>query len=306
MRSFLKAKKRLTLTVGITTCYGDISILETVKSVRASRGVGSFDFIIVADRVPISDEIKKALRKYNVHLIENKKESGQVAKQKQILSLVKTDITVFTQDDILLDQNTLSEILKRFALSHETTMVSIPYKPVKASNLFEAVISVGTNIVNKTVRHWNNGDNYLSVIGRFVAFRTETLRKFRMPPIAASDNYYYFENKKMGGIYEYVPDVAVYFKNPENLTEHLRKSSRFQHSQKEMFHYFGDLSKEYSIPKSAILRGAINEFVENPINSLLYVFVFIYTRILKMKAGKVLNPIWEVDTSTKKVSVTKV
>ncbi len=294
--------KKLSLTVGITTCYGDISIIDTVKSIRNSKGVDDFTFIIIADRVPVSDEIKKGLKKYGVRLIENKKESGQVTKQKQILSLSKTDITVFTQDDIILDPNVLSAVLKRFTDNPKTTMISIPYKPVKATNLFENVINVGTNVANKTAKFWNNGDNYLSVIGRFMAFRTNTLKKFRMPAVAASDNYYYFENKRMGGKYEYLPKVSVYFKNPQNMIEHLRKSSRFQHSQKEMLHYFGDISKEYRAPKIAIVKAAVQEFLENPISTFLYMFVFVYTRILKMKAKSVLDPVWEVDVSTKKIT----
>ncbi len=295
-------RKQLSLTVGITTCYGDISIIDTVKSIRESKGVDRFDFIIIADRVPISHEIKKGLKKYDVRLIENKKEAGQIEKQKQILRHVKTDIVVFTQDDILLDPNSLASVLKRFAQNPKTTMISIPYKPVKATSLFEKIINVGTNVVNRTVRRWNNGDNYLSSIGRFMAFRTDMLKKFRMPHIAASDNYYYFENKKFGGEYEYVSDVAVYFKNPQNMREHLRKSSRFQYSQLEMSEYFGDLSKEYRIPRVAILRGVAEEFLRSPIYGLLYIFIYAYTRILKMKPRSVLNPIWEVDVSTKKIS----
>lgn len=299
------SSKKLSLTVGITTCYGDTSILEAVKSVRASKGVDEFDFIIVADRIPISAEIKRGLKKYGVRLIENKVEGGQIEKQKQILRHVKTDIMVFTQDDILLDPNSLASVLKRFAQHPETTMISIPYRPVTATSFFENILNVGTNVVNRTARYWNCGDNYLSSIGRFMTFRTETLKKFRMPPIAASDNYYYFENKKLGGKFEYVPDAAVYFKNPQNMKEHLRKSSRFQHSQKEIASYFGDLSEEYSIPKAVVLRAAIEEIVRNPINTFLYLFIFMYTRILKMKAKYVLNPIWEVDLSTKKITQDK-
>lgn len=298
--------KKLSLTVGITTCYGDISIIDTVKSIRNSKGVGKFTFVIIADRVPISDEIKKHLKKYNVRLIENKKEAGQVEKHRQIRDIAKSDVIVFTQDDILLDPNTLAAVLKRFVNNPRTTMISIPYTPLRASNLFESIINVGTHIANNIVKHWNNGDNYLSCIGRFMAFRTKTLKKFRMPNIAASDNYYYFENKNFGGKFEYVDTAAVYFKNPQNMREHMRKSSRFQHSQKEMSRYFGDLSKEYKTPKTALLKAIILEFLKNPILTTLYLFIFAYTRLLKLQPKKVLNPIWEVDVSTKKVVSNKI
>ena len=295
-------KKQLSLTVGVTTCYGDISILETVKSVRESKGVGKFDFILIADRVPISPEIKKGLKKHGVHLIENKTEAGQIEKQRQIRSLAKTDIVIFTQDDVLLDPNTLAIVLKGFAQNPKTTMISIPYKSVMSTNFFENIVNVGTNIVNRAAKNWNNGDNYLASIGRFMAFRANMLKRFRMPPVAISDNYYYFENKKMEGKFEYIKDALVYFRNPQNMAEHMRKSSRFQHSQKEMEKYFGNLSKEYKKPKTTLIRAVVEEFVENPFYTTLYFFVFAYTRILRMKPKKVLNPIWEVDISTKKIS----
>lgn len=291
--------KKLTLTVGITTCYGSKSILDTVRSIRSSMGIGNFDFIIIADRTPIIFDIKKELKRLKVRLIENKKEGGQIEKQKQILKMTKTDIVVFTQDDVLFDPYTLSTVLNEFSENPGTTMVSTPYKPVVSSSFFESVLNVGTNVVNNSVGHWNNGDNYLSSIGRLMAFRTNMVKKFRMPNIAISDNYYYFENKKMGGIYKYVDNTKVYFKNPQNLNEHMRKSSRFQFSHLEMAHYFGDLSKEYSIPKRTLLRGIIHEFMSNPFYCFLYIFIFIYTRIQKLKPEHVLNPIWEVDLTTK-------
>lgn len=297
-------RKQLSLTVGITTCYGDISIIDTVKSIRASKGVDDFRFIIVADRVPISPEIKKVLKKYKVELIENKKEGSQVKKQKQILKLAKTDLIIFTQDDVLLDPNALTTVANQFTINSEITMVSILNKPIKATNLFENIISVGTNIANKTAKYWNNGDNYLSVIGRFMAFRTELVKnKFRLPEsVATSDAYYYFENKRVEGIYKYLSEVYVNFKNPQNMKEHLRKSSRFQYSQKEMSYYFGDLKKEYIIPKAATIKALGEQFIENSIKTFLYFIIYFYTRILKMKSSAVLNPIWEVDLSTKKLA----
>lgn len=294
-----KTTKQLSLTVGITTCYGDISLLDTVKSVRDSKVAKKFEFIIIADRVKLSNEIKKGLKKYNVRFIENKKEAGQMDKHKQILTMTKTDILVLTQDDVLLDPKALQTVVNHFTTHPKTTMISIPYKPVKATSFFEEIINVGTHIANNTVKQWNKTDNYLASIGRFMAFRKSHMKKFRMPSLASSDNYYYFENKKMGGSFKYIPSVAVYFKNPQNMKEHLRKSSRFQHAQKEMFPYFGDLSKEYRVPKTAILKAFFEEFTKNPLNTILYFFIFAYTRILILRPREVLNPIWEVDTSTK-------
>lgn len=296
-------QKQLSLTVGLTTCYGDPSIVETIRSIRASKGIDKFPIILVADRVPIRREIKQTLRKLRVQLIENKTEGSQVKKQKQILKLTKTDLLVFTQDDVLLHPKALVTVIRQFAKHPQTTMISILNKPVKATSLFESIISVGTEIANKYARYWHGGDNYLSVIGRFMAFRTEKIKcEFRLQEqIATSDTYYYFENKRTGGRYEYLPGVCVYFKNPQNMKEHLRKSSRFQFSKQEMSKYFADPSREYVVPVRVIVRSLIEQFLRQPPMTLIYFGIFAYTRLMKMAPQSVLNPIWEVDLSTKKV-----
>lgn len=295
-------KSKLSLTVGITTCYGDESILETVKSIRNSQDIKDFRFIIVADRVPISEKIKKELKKYKVELIENKVESGQMKKKKQILAKTRSDILLFTNDDVLLGKNAIKKMLERFERKPKTTLISIRNQPVKATSLFEEIISVGTIMAGKIAKYWNKGDNYLSVIGRFEAARVSHLKKFRIPTkIATSDAFLYFENKRLGGGYEYIPEVAVYFKNPQNMKEHLRKSSRFQFSKLEMSKYFKNLDAKYDVPVFAQLRAIFEEFVKDPVKFMLYIMVLIYTRIMRSKPKEVLDAVWEVDLSTKKI-----
>lgn len=296
-------KKQLSLTVSITTCYGDNSILDTVKSIRNSKGVGKFRFIIVADRVPINPWLKKQLKKYDVELIENKKEASQVTKQRQILKIVKSDLILFTQDDILLKPNTLKTVVDRFEKNSGTDFISILNEPVKPTNFFEGCLNIGTNIANRIAKYWNSGDNYLSVIGRFMIFRTDFIKKnIKLEDsVATSDTYYYFATKTVKGQYEYLPEVGVLFKNPQNMREHLRKSSRFQFSKDEMSQYFKNLNSAYQAPKLVIARAMIEEFLRNPGRLICYMGIFAYTRILKMKPQYVLNAIWEVDTSTKKV-----
>ena len=300
--------KKLSLTVGITTCYGQQSIIETVKSLRSSKGITNFKFIIVADRIPLNSITKKGLKKYGVRLIENKEESSQMKKQKQFLKFVNSDLILLTQDDVLVDANTLNSAVEKFMANPNLDMVSVLNKPVRETTFFESVLSVGTNIASRVAKYWNDGDNYLSVIGRFMMFRTKFIKEqIRLrEDVATSDAYYYFSTVTAGGVYKYIPSVAVYFKNPQNITEHLRKSSRFQFSKNEMGKYFGDLTSYYKVPKKAVIRAMSEEFLKNPIRFICYMGVFLYTRILRIEQKSVLNPIWEVDLSTKKINVSKI
>jgi len=296
------SNKSLTLTVGITTCYGGESILETVKSIRGSKGINKFRFIIVADREPISPKIKKELEKYGVELIENKIEGSQFKKKKQILKLCNTDLIVFTNDDVLFGQNTLISVINEFQKNKKITLVSVKNQPMDSDSMVERAINVGTNIVNRVAGGWNNGDNYLSVIGRFEATRTNWIKRYfeLKDDVVSSDQYMYFENKKYGGAYKYLPTVSVYFRNPQSLKEHLRKSSRFQHSKTEMSKYFGYVADNYKVPRFIFLDALIREFLKNPIFFIFYIVISLYTRFFKISFKESLNPNWQVDTSTKK------
>lgn len=302
----IKNNKKLSLTVGITTCYGGESILETVTSIRESTGIDTFRFIIVADREPINPKIKKEFKKYGVELIENKAEGSQFKKKKQILKLCNTDLIVFTNDDVLFGQNTLMSVINEFQKNKKITLVSVHNQPMESNSMVERTINVGTNIVNRVVSSWNNGDNYLSVIGRFEATRTNWIKRYfeLKDDVVSSDQYMYFENKKHGGMYKYLPTVSVYFRNPGSLNEHLRKSSRFQHSKIEMSKYFGYALLDYKIPRLIILNAAAREFLTNPIFFIFYIFISIYTRFFKISSKESLNPNWQVDTSTKKLKTT--
>lgn len=295
----------VSFTVGITTCYGEDSILDTVRSIRASEGVGNFRFIIIADRKPIHPGIKKILKKLKVELVENKNEGSQFKKKKQILAMCKSEVIVFLQDDIIIARDTLYKIIKRFSIHPDTTLISIKNSPVKPTTSLEGIINIGTHITNRIAAAWNEGDNYLSVIGRCEALRTRFAKtKLRLPvEVVSTDAFLYFENKFKNGRYEFIEDAILYFRNPSIYEEHLRKSSRFQHSKLEMSSFFPGkkLTKYYSIPPGVVLRSIIGEFISKPIFSVLYFILFLETRIAKLKPKISLNANWEVDPSTKKV-----
>ena len=184
-------------------------------------------------------------------------------------------------------------------------MVSVRNQHLKPMSFFENVINVGTRIANNMTKDWNAGDNYLANIGRCMAFRTKFLKKNISVPegIATTDAYYYFSNKFSGGKFKYLPSVAVYFRNPQNMTEHLRKSSRFQYSKLEMARYFDKekLEKEYKIPLSIKVSATLKELFKSPIKTILYFVIRLYTIVKRLRPQKVLNPIWEVDVSTKEI-----
>ncbi len=294
--------------VGINTCYCDEQIIDTVKSLRASEGVPFFRIVIVSDREKASDKVVAALQELKVEFYENSDVTSAWAKQMQILDMTKEEIIIMTQDDVLFHPraiyNTVLELTKE-----GVTFVGLVNEPIKGDSLVEDGISVGTKLMNGIAKHWYKGDNYLACLGRLMAFRTDYIKNVYVEVDSISvDAYLYFENKKLGGKYVCLWDTPVYFRSPQNLQEHMRKSSRFQHSKAEMESYkrFPRLEAEYKMPLKSIVFAAVAQFLRNPVNFAAYCGIFLYTRLLTIKSDNCLYANWEVDYSTKETSLERV
>jgi len=295
--------KNPTLTVGITTCYGGESLVKAVESIRNSEGVDPFELTIVADRTPITPEIKTRLSDLRVKLIENSFESSAQTKALQILKGCNADLFLLTQDDVIFEPTTLGKIVFYFRNNPDTTFMCIHNKNFRPETVFEMGTNVGTRLNNRIAQYWNNGDNYLAALGRVMVFPTKWLKKMKHSDKAVSlDAYYYLENKKIGGKYICLWDAVMYFRNPQNMKEQLRKSGRFQYSKDEMRQFdFKNLDKEYDIPAGVMLRAGLEELVSHPFAFMVYLGIFANTRLKRIPAKDCLYAVWEVDPSTKKI-----
>jgi len=288
------------MTVGIPTCYGGSSLLATVKSILASKGVGKFRFVVVADRTPIGSAMKKELKRLGVELIWNKKEGSQFKKIKQIVAMCQSDVLVITQDDITFKPNTLANIMRVFATRPELTMVGARVLALPAKTRIETVLASMVHMVDYITTFWNT-DNYLMASGRCLAFRTEKIKKFRIPEtVINGDMFLYLENKRLQGAFARPQDAAVYIRCPQRLKDQIGPSSRYQYSEQEMARYFNvPVAQEYRIPLRAKIRAAAKEFLAHPLAVLGYGGVFLYTRLRRQPVKTVSNPVWNIDTSTK-------
>ena len=286
--------------VAISTREPRPSLIESVKSVRASKNVGHFRFLIVADFMPL--EVRKDLEKYDVEIIETKQESTLPEKFKVILENVKTEIFILTQDDVRFEPDTLDQFLKAFESDREVTIASAHVGEIPGNNLFGRAVQTGPRIAYRIGRMWRAGDNYLMSSSRCMGWRTDFVRKFSIADgIINFDAYCYFENKRLGGKTRMIDSSLVLIRPPGKVKEYLNQSSRFQNSFIEMKQYFPAMKYEveYKIPLNIGTRAALDEFASHPINTLVYFFLFAYARMRKIEVGKSLNQLWKEETSTK-------
>ncbi len=298
-------KKPLTLTIGIPTCYGGESLVETAESIYASTSIGKIQFIIVADRTPLTPKIQTRLKELGVSVTWNTKEGSQFKKLNQIVEEAKNGIFVFTQDDIMFERSTLSHILKAFEKDTKLTMLGIRVLPLKPYTFIESTLATMVRLVDTIGRSWNKGNNHLMASGRCLAFRTDAIKKFRIPnAVVNGDMFLYLENKRLGGKFAYSEQAKVFIRCPQTIKDQIGPSSRYQYSQQELKNYFKfEIKDEYKIPVLNILIGVTKEIMKNPLTTFAYFGVYIYTRIKKQPVSIASKTVWDVDESTKSVKI---
>lgn len=297
-------KQAITYTVGIPTYYGGPGLLKVVRRVLASKGVQPFRLIVCVDGNPLQPEIEAPLREWGVDVVLNEKRGGQLERIKQMIGLCNTDILVFTQDDILFEPNTLQEIVRAFENDTEATLVCGIGKLLPPRNFFESVVHVGSDLADAIGARWNNGDNHLRVGGRCLAFRMDMAKRLLISEAPlSSDVYFYFYNKALHGKFV-VAEKAIYLlRSPDNISEHLKQSRKYQLIEKEVPAYLNrvGITNVLSPPFGIVASVFFREFFQKPIRLSLYMVLLVFTRCFGKNLYREKTRFWDTDISTKNI-----
>lgn len=293
--------KKISLTIAIPTCYGGAQLLSTVKSIYDSARGLSLTFLLVADSIPLTKEIKDGLTKLGVKVQENKIHSSQYHKVNQMIDQVHTEYLITTQDDVIYDRLFFTELLKVIEANPSATHIQPHITSAPSTTYFQRILERGVSIAYHIALLWNNGDNYLAANGRSTVFKVPFLKKHRIPEsIVNGDGYRYFANKFGGGEFVLAPLAIVYNNNPLCFKEHLNQNQRFRYSRYELESVFKrDLTSEYMIPKACFLRALWSEFCQHPILTSLYMIMSLYIRTIRIDSKIIARTSWAVAKSTK-------
>lgn len=293
--------KNPTLTLAIPTCYGGTQLLATAKSIYASAGSLPFTFLLVADSIPLTKEVKDGLTKLGVKVTENKVSGSQYHKVNQMIDQVETDYLITTQDDVIYDRQFFTELLKVIESNPTATQIQPRIASAPSTTYFQRVLERGISIAYHTSLLWNKGDNYLVANGRCMVFKMSFLRKHRIPKsVVNGDGYRYFANKFGGGKCVLAPLAIVYNNNPFHFKEQLNQNQRFQYSRHELESVFkSDLTAEYAIPREHLLSALWSEFCQHPVLTTLYVAMSLYIKTIPIDPKIVARTSWAIAKSTK-------
>lgn len=300
--------KKLTITVGIPTFLAEKHLVQTLNSIYNSQNIELIDHIIVAvDGKKIRKQIYSRIKHSKLTVISYKSRAGQSQRINNIVKLTKTDLLLLTNDDVVFSKDSISSLVEEYKRSR-SSLISGGIYPMKPKTVLERILSASTDIKHRIIRSIPKNETYLTTNGRYICISKEIYKDLELPKnIINSDAYIYFYTVSKKLKKSYIDKIQCYYREPSTLSEHLNQVHKFQISFQENSKYFSQkfLKPKYFISKKLIAISNLKELLRNPIFVSLYVFVFLYARLMiNLGLHKVMYSdygYWETDISTKSI-----
>jgi glycosyltransferase involved in cell wall biosynthesis len=235
---------------------------------------------------------------------DDRKRLGKSARLEEILRKNTSDVLILMDADIVIEDSSLFSKLIKQANFKKCGILAVNAKPTSPKTFFEHILDAEVYGAQKLSEQWNNGNNYLSFKGCFLALSGDLANKIHVPvKLVNNDAYLYFFAKQEGYTPVYVKDCHVYYHSPRTLNDHIKQSSRYQYAQKELAAYFKNIDREYKIPFVLIAKSLLQTLLVKHI----YLLSYLVTRIMtKMKKHATVNSTWSIAGSTKqKIALVK-
>jgi glycosyltransferase involved in cell wall biosynthesis len=294
--------KNISLSIGISIYNEEANIKKLLLSLLKQEQTGFYfkEIIVISDgSVDNSVEEVRSIKDKRIKIFDFHKRMGKPYRLNQLLRKFTGDIFIILDADVLIKDNRLfARFIKQSDVKRDG-LVSADSLSLSPRTFIEKVLNVSNAITQEISEKWNEGDNYISFRGRFLAFEKNFAKTIKIPDGMVNDDaFLYFLAKQKGFKPKRLKNLAIFFKSPTTFSDHLKQSSRFQYSKKELENYFKtDLTNEYRLPIVISMKTLLKYFLKNPIYVFAYVVILCLTKIMKEKN---LSSAWNVSGTTKK------
>ncbi len=296
----------LKISVGIPTYNEEHNIRKLIRNLLSQKEKNYLLKEIIVYSDGSSDNTKKQVLKVKdsrIKLFVNSKRKGKTYCQNKILNCFSGDAIVLLDSDVLLGKEFLYYISQPLIHDQEIGIVSCQVIPCKPRNYFESVISYSDSFKTSIYHEFRNCDNIYLCYGRARALSRKFAKEIIWPDTYSEDVYSYIYCRLKGYKFYYQKSTQVYFRLPDNFSDHYNQSLRFLKGRNKMTQYFKKeiVEENYKIPLSLILNKTISYFFRNPLFFLSYVLILMSTITLSFKENRV-NTRWVISISSKKVT----
>lgn len=307
MTDFTKNKTvdgKPTVSIGIPA-YNEEANIKNLLTALLSQKQDDFEIleIIVISDGSSDNTVKEAesVPSAKISIIDNVERKGKTESQNEILKIFKGDILLLLDADIIPKEGLfVSNLVKPFSINPKVGLVGGKVSPLSSENFFEKVINFSAVMKQEIAESINDGDNIYLCHGRSRALSKDFSKQLKWPKIYGEDAYSYLISKEKGFEFYYQPEAEILYRSPQTLTDHLRQSVRFTHSQNSLNKFFNRkiLKESYRIPKTILIKKALKYFLKNPILFLFYLFIYFTAEIIS-KFKKETGAVWEMSPTSK-------
>ncbi len=303
----MKNTSKKTITIGIPAHNEEKNIAKLLRSILLQKADNfKIDKIIIAndgssDRTV--EIVNKFAKKYKIiKLIDDGQRLGQSGRLNQFYKNLKSDIFItFDADVIIESRHTISELIKPF-FDKKVGLVGGRVYTVPPTTIISKLISVYEYFWSKVIDNLEDKNNLHSHTGPISAGSNIFLKSIKRPiSITANDHFLFLSAIKNGFSYSSAKNAYVLVKVPNNLSDFIKQTTRFDNSAEEIKKYFGSwVDKYYYIPYSTKIKSYFQTFIKYPILLPISILLFMTSKILKYKYKQVrLSGTWEQIKSSK-------
>lgn len=295
--------KKPTLTIGIPAHNEEANISLLLKSLLDQKELSfKLEKIIVysdASTDQTGREVTK-VKSRKIQFVESKRRSGKPTISNYFFKHAQTDIVVILDADIRLKSKSFLNQLVLPITKNRADLTSAQITELPAVTFVEGVLKNSMEVKRHAFESYNNGDNLYTCHGRARAFSRNFYRQFLAnPDVAADDAYSYIMCQQMGFTYQYTPKAVLEYRLPQNITDHLRQSTRFFNGEKQLRRYFPHMviEKYLSLPTSIKLTSLLHFALHYPVSFISYLLILIYAKITAFSSATTSK--WTVANSSK-------
>lgn len=251
-----------------------------------------------------TEEIVRSIQDERIELIVGPGRKGQAEGQNTMMQQATSEALVLLNADIQVkDEHFLAKIVH--PLQNGKDLVSVKHQAVQSRNFFESVLATGLRLKDILFESYRKGENVYTCHGGARALSKRLYQEMSFAKSVGEDAYSYFFCLSRGYAYQYLNTTSVFYRLPDNFSDHQKQSKRFFKGRYNFGDIFGSevIRKEMHIPYSCYLSAAYRALpfiMTRPIQTLVYGGIVLWLRTMSF-FGQEVPETWEIAMSSKKL-----
>lgn len=293
-----------TVTIGIPAYNEEANIAHLLGDLLKQRGHG----FVIEQIIVMSDgssdkttERAKSIKDDRIVVCEDGARKGKSMRQNDIIDRATSDILIFLDADILIEDGYFIDRLIRPILREEADLVSGMLREITPKNFLERMLHASMEFKRLAFRLFRKGNNMYNCVGPVRVFSRRLYQTIRFRSNIADDMYTYLFSADNGFLFSFVSDAVVYYKLPETLADYRKQSFRYNnYLEKAEDHFNKDfIDANTRIPFLLYLISGAATLAKYPLSFPAYIVLKVYMRLSYFLTHREQHDSWEVAVSSK-------